>query len=280
MMTNAILTGPGRVLESVQPKFMVSLLQDDDATGEMPQQQFRQRLTQEILVQTQQQWVAPSVYSKQLAMSLQLMEKLVAIHDPGHLALTLINQRLQHLLNTESPGALHYPMLILLHEKFVARCAWKEKALMQRGLTVLAGNHCEQIFTRWRAGVYDAWSLSGRCFIALEELRWGAFGDACRLAGPDVATLLIDNLRSMATEYLALSIHAAPATRHFYHHWITPMNGKGEYSELLSWMGDWCDVDKHPVCWSVSQRWQNVASGMPRLCSAGRLAAAMIEEMF
>lgn len=81
---------------------MVSLLQDDDATGEMPQQQFRQRLTQEILVQTQQQWVAPGVYRKQLAMSLQLMEKLVAIHDPGHLALTLINQRLQHLLNTES----------------------------------------------------------------------------------------------------------------------------------------------------------------------------------
>ncbi|MFP1557949.1 diguanylate cyclase regulator RdcB family protein [Escherichia coli] len=28
----------------------------------------------------------------------------------------------------------------------------------------------------------NAWSLPGRCFIVLEELRWGAFGDACRLA--------------------------------------------------------------------------------------------------
>lgn len=40
------------------------------------------------------------------------------------------------------------------------------------------GEQSEQIFTRWRAGAYNAWSLPGRCFIVLEELRWGAFGDA------------------------------------------------------------------------------------------------------
>ncbi|MGQ7176048.1 diguanylate cyclase regulator RdcB family protein, partial [Escherichia coli] len=27
---------------------------------------------------------------------------------------------------------------------------------------------------------------------------------------------------------------------------------------------------KQPVCWSVTQRWQTVALGMPRLCSARR----------
>jgi hypothetical protein len=60
-----------------------------------------------------------------------------------------------------------------LASHFTQRAAYKEKALTQRGLTVQAGEHSEQIFTRWRAGHYDGWSLAGRCFIVLEELRWG-----------------------------------------------------------------------------------------------------------
>ncbi|CDL34054.1 Methyl-accepting chemotaxis protein [Enterobacter hormaechei] len=72
-----------------------------------------------------------------------------------------------------------------------------------------------KFFTRWRAGQYDGWSLAGRCFIVLEELRWGAFGDACRLANSDVAAMLKDNLRSMAANYLAQEINASPTTRHF-----------------------------------------------------------------
>lgn len=113
-------------------------------------------------------------------------------------------------------------------------------------------------------------------------LRWGAFGDACRLANADVVLMLKDNLRTMAAQALADSVNAAPATRHYYHHWLsTPVvGGSGEYNDMLSWLGDWCDAQRHPVSWSVTQRWQNVALGMPRLCSAKRLADAMVEEIF
>lgn len=48
---------------------------------------------------------------------------------------------------------------------------------------------------------------------------------------------------------------------------------------MLSWLGDWCDMEQHPVSGSVTQRWQNVALGMPRLCSAKRLVDAMVEEI-
>ncbi len=54
-----------------------------------------------------------------------------------------------------------------------------------------AGDQSEQIFTRWRAGAYDATVVLGRCFIVLEELRWGAFGDACRLGSPQAVALLL-----------------------------------------------------------------------------------------
>ncbi|HCP6526337.1 TPA: hypothetical protein OU267_004286 [Escherichia coli] len=140
----------------------------------------------------------------------------------------------------------------------------------------------KKIFTRWRAGAYNAWSLPGRCFIVLEELRWGAFGDACRLGSPQAVALLLGDLLEKATQHLAESINAAPTTRHYYHQWFasSTVPTGGEHADFLSWLGKWTTADKQPVCWSVTQRWQTVALGMPRLCSAQRLAGAMLEEIF
>lgn len=290
-MTNVLLEGPGRTLECVYPKFMVDLVQGDETKrsgGFLQQQQrLRARLTQEVLSQTQlRAWVMAGVSSDHLVMRLKLVEKLAGMIDPGHLALVRIAERLMFLQQTEHPRGVSTPGLMQqinsLAEGFSQRGAYKEKALTQRGLTVQAGEHSEQIFTRWRAGAYDGWSLPGRCFVALEELRWGAFGDACRLANADVVLMLKDNLRIMAAQALADSVNAAPATRHYYHHWLsTPVaGGSGEHNDMLSWLGDWCDAQRHPVSWSVTQRWQNVALGMPRLCSAKRLVDAMVEEIF
>ena len=290
-MTNVLLEGPGRMLECIHPKFMVDLVQGEEPKrpgGNLQQQQrFRERLTQEILSQTQlRAWVMAGVFNEHLMMRLKLVEKLAGMLDPGHLALTRISRQLTLLQQTESPRGQAIPgitqQLAALSDGFARRSEHKEKALTRRGLTVQAGEHSEQIFTRWRAVAYDGWSLPWRCFVALEELRWGPFGDACRLGNMEVVAMLKDNLRAMATDYLAHSIHAAPTTRHYYHQWLhsPAVAGAGEHNDMLSWIGDWCDPDKHPVCWSVTQRWQTVALGMPRLCSAQRLVDAMIEEIF
>lgn len=290
-MTNVLLEGPGRTLECVYPKFMVDLVQGDETKrsgGFLQQQQrLRARLTQEVLSQTQlRAWVMAGVSSEHLVMRLKLVEKLAGTIDPGHLALVRIAERLVFLQQTEQPRGQSTPgvmqQLISLADGFAQRSAYKEKALTQRGLTVQAGEHSEQIFTRWRAGAYDGWSLPGRCFVALEELRWGAFGDACRLANADVVSMLKDNLRTMAAQTLAHSVNAATTTRHYYHQWLSSpaVGGSSEHNDLLSWLGDWCDAQRHPVSWSVTQRWQNVALGMPRLCSAKRLVDAMVEEIF
>ncbi|MFR0461327.1 diguanylate cyclase regulator RdcB family protein, partial [Escherichia coli] len=48
-MTKTLLDGPGRVLESVYPRFLVDLAQGDDARlPQAHQQQFRERLMQEL----------------------------------------------------------------------------------------------------------------------------------------------------------------------------------------------------------------------------------------
>lgn len=287
-MKNQLLDGPARVLECIHPKFIVDLVQGADAARQMPdvpqQQVFRERLAQEIVAQTQlRPWAMSGMLNENDALRLGLAEKLTSMLDPGHLALTRITERLhamQHRPASATPGAQQQYDELVKH--FSQRTAFKEKALTQRGLAVQAGHHSEQVFAHWRAGSYDGWSMAGRCYIALEELRWGAFGDACRLANNDVASMLKDNLRAMAADFLAQGIHASAATRHFYHQWLATPSTPGlmDYKDLLGWLGDWSDAERHPICWSVTQSWQTVALGMPRLCSASRIATAMVDEIF
>lgn len=181
-MTTQLLDGPGRTLECIHPKFMVDLVQGVDVARHPhlgPQQlQFRERLTQEIMTHTRlRPWAMAGMLNENAALRLGLAEKLAGMLDPGHLALTLMADKLNtlrqqaHLRAQPSPGLPEQYAELSSH--FTQRAVYKEKALTQRGLTVQAGEHSEQIFTRWRAGHYDGWSLAGRCFIVLEELRWG-----------------------------------------------------------------------------------------------------------
>lgn len=286
-MNRQLLEGPGRHLESIHPKFIVELVLgiDNPRPGSVvPQQQlFREQLLKEVISQVQlTPWAVSGTSGDNPAVRLRLAEKLAGMFDPGHLALTRMSQYLFSLQEKGRVPAELREQYGVVAGHFLQRAGHKQRALSQRGLMVHAGEHSDEVFTRWHAGSYDGWSLAGRCFIALEELRWGAFGDACRLANSEVRTLLKENLLTMASQYLAESVSASPDTRHFYHQWLASPTSASlmDYREMLGWQGNWCSAEKHPVSWSITQTWQTIALGMPRLCSAKRLVAAMLEEMF
>ncbi len=141
-MTKTLLDGPGRVLESVHPRFLVDLAQGDDARlPQAHQQQFRERLMQELLARVQlQTWTNGGMLNAPLSLRLTLVEKLASMLDPGHLALTQIAQHLALLQKMDHRQHSAFPELpqqiVALYEWFSARCRWKEKALTQRGLLV------------------------------------------------------------------------------------------------------------------------------------------------
>ncbi len=143
-MTKTLLDGPGRVLESVHPRFLVDLAQGDDARHpQAHQQQFRERLMQELLARVQlQAWTNGGMLNAPLSLRLTLVEKLASMLDPGHLALTQIAQHLALLQKMDHRQHSAFPELpqqiAALYEWFSARCRWKEKALTQRGLLVQA----------------------------------------------------------------------------------------------------------------------------------------------
>ena len=79
-MTKTLLDGPGRVLESIHPRFLVDLAQGDDARHpQAHQQQFRERLMQELLSRVQlQTWTNGGMLNAPLSLRLTLVEKLAS----------------------------------------------------------------------------------------------------------------------------------------------------------------------------------------------------------
>ncbi|MDA7089069.1 diguanylate cyclase regulator RdcB family protein [Pseudomonas sp. SA3-5] len=141
----------------------------------------------------------------------------------------------------------------------------------------------DQVFNKWRAGHYQSFSLSGRCYAALEELRWGAFGDYCRNTSATDRQRFMDDLANRAMAQLAsdagLSSKERMGTRD---HWLIRPVGQhvlSDASDALAYMGDWSDRESVPFVFSVSQLPDDLPRELPRLSSAQRVAEAMVYEV-
>jgi len=129
----------------------------------------------------------------------------------------------------------------------------------------------------------SALPLAGRCYVVLEELRWGAFGDVIRHGDTHQADQMIDILKNKALAQLASDHSCLPSVRHDTHSWLSWNAGQIQqngWPDTLNWMADWCTEDAHPVIWSTTQKYDNLPLCMPRLCSAERIATSMVDEIF
>lgn len=286
-MHSQFFDGPGKTLECINDKFIVDLARDIERTRERythPQgqvfwarlrQAFQQKTPPEQLMLTGGNTFTPE-------MTLLWLTGFITRVTHSHLAISLLLRRVQPMLASCTQGSERFHQLTLLENALQQRVALLENHLRQQDLNRQAQVHCEQVFSRWRTRHWHAFSPAARCYVALEELRWGAFGDAWRLCPQTQAESLLEQVRSLAITHLAHDLDASPRTRHFYHQWLTtpPATGMMELKDLLSWLGDWSNSERQPVTWSVTQSWQSVALGMPRICSALRLAGAMTDEVF
>lgn len=91
----------------------MDLAQGDDARlPQAHQQQFRERLMQELLSRVQlQTWTNGGMLNAPLSLRLTLVEKLASMLDPGHLALTQIAQHLALLQKMDHRQHSAFPEL-------------------------------------------------------------------------------------------------------------------------------------------------------------------------
>ncbi|HFI9931321.1 TPA: diguanylate cyclase regulator RdcB family protein [Escherichia coli] len=200
---------------------------------------------------------------------------------------TRVNDRVSSLVS-DTARLAHYSadtreQLLTLADQVHHKLNHLEEKLHRVDQVQWAQLHLEQIFSWWSAGRYASFSPAGRCYVALEELRWGAFGDVIRQSETGQVNQLLDILRHKALTQMAQESGGSATVRLNTLDWL---GGQGreqadnEWHDAINWLGDWCSEEQHPVIWSTTQAAEHLPVRMPRLCSAERLSESMVDEIF
>jgi len=219
--------------------------------------------------------------------SLNWLTDLSASLARSNLAIAHINDRVNELkldmATIANYSADTRQQLNILAARLDERCHVIEKEIVRIDFTQRAQINLDQVFNKWKAGRYQSFSLSGRCYAALEELRWGDFGDFCR-SQPEVQTLsFIDDLKNRAIAQLANDAATSATARLDTRQWLARQGGSNvlpDADEALAYIGDWFDQESYPFIFSVSQGPTQLPIEIPRLSSAERVTEALISEVF
>lgn len=171
-----------------------------------------------------------------------------------------------------------------LSDELEGRCGTLEQEVARIGSLQQAQVHLDAVFSKWAAGRLSSFSLSGRCYAALEELRWGAFGDHLqRLSGNErqkQLELLANRAIVQLSQDASLSVGERIGTRD---RWLAQPQGRhvlADASDALGYLGDWADAERNPFTFVVSQQPQELPLQVPRLGSAQRFTETLISELF
>lgn len=289
---NTFLTeGPARTVECIPEKFVVDFANGIDTARDpwrSPQgKAYYLRLRESFIGQHRlQRWEMDDALLDNLQVSLAWLGQLTSGVAKSYLAARLVLERVTQIEGAKMRVAAYSAeargQLALLRQQLEQRLGRLDRQQETSDLLRMGGVHCEQVFSRWQAGHYQAFSPAGRCYVALQELFWGSFGDALRGSPEHQAAQLLEQARGMAINRLAMDVNASARTRHYYHDWLTApaVAGVLDHKDALIWLGNSSDGDRQPVSYSVTQSWQGITLGMPRICSAMRLGSAMVDEIF
>ena len=289
-MSNLLPGTPTRALECVAEKFVVDFAKNSGVTREPWHSQqskaFYQRLIGEFIGQSQlQKWALDEVLMDTPEVTMAMLGQLCQRVGKKHHALVKVYDSVTALVAASvrlaNDSTITRQQLSQVQQQLAQRVGKLETQLHGTDLTHFGIVHCEQVFARWQAGHYLSFSPAGRCYVALQELYWGAFGDAVRFGHSLQASELIEQVRALAISQLAHDVNASVRTRHYYYEWLmfpsTPE--MMESKEALAWLGDDSDCEKQPVSFATTQTHRGVSLGMPRICSAMRLGSAMVDEV-
>lgn len=219
-----------------------------------------------------------------LEASLQWLTELTESLAQSNLAIARVNERVsvlnQHVARIANYAAQTRNQLECLAEQLNARCSTIEAELGRIGFEQRVGQHINRVFARWEARRFDAFSPAGRCFAALEELRWGAFGDYCRAHPPNHCQrqqflgLVIDR----AT---ALLQHEVGNQRVEARQWLaTPAHSLLDAPAALAYLAEDYNTRQHPFVQTSCSQLTNLPVQVPAIMRAGRLVEALSDEVF
>ncbi|PHI32247.1 diguanylate cyclase regulator RdcB family protein [Budvicia aquatica] len=276
-----------QVLTCLPEKFIVDLANGIDVVRDHTRTQQSQQFLDRIWMgftgtNAKRQQAINASLADGVESSLRWLTELSGSLAKSNYAIVQVNDRMNQLMHNTAQVA-HYAvdtrqLLAQFTVQTNARFSEISQAIQNIDLMQHGRIQFDQVFARWQAGRYQPFSLSGRCYAVLEELRWGVFGDLLRNSDTRQYTGFLNELRDRASCQMALDAQVTPLSRVSHQQWLAVPDT--HFSDGLAYQGDWSTADYHPVVFATTQTQEAIPSGMPLICHAERLTGALIEEVF
>ncbi len=159
-----------------------------------------------------------------------------------------------------------------------------DEEVMRIGFNQKVILHLDQVFNKWRAGRLVNYSPAGRCYAAIEELRWGAFGDFCLSHTGSERDSFMQQAVDRATAQLATDAEISTSTRlSFYSGWLQlphNTNQDDDWHQALKYLANGFTTDKAPLITTITQKLPERLGDVPVLANASRIAETIVDEVF
>lgn len=210
----------------------------------------------------------------------------------SNLAITQVNDRVTILTRNVAELANYSvdtrEQLQQLSQRLDVRINCLTQDLQRIDFVQKAQLNLDATFSKWGSGRLSALSPAARCYAALEELRWGAFGDYCRNyheSNPrqceEFMQLVVDKSTEQLAEDVGVSLHTPIPTAQV---WLSVPNQLSnddakDLWQAVDYLADGLSHDVAPFVQSAAQR-QPVHLDVPLVAHARRVAYAMAQEVF
>lgn len=193
----------------------------------------------------------------------------------------------QQLMRVASYSAETRDIVSKLKAEFDERMNRLEHDISRIDSEQKARGHLDEVFSKWSAGRFSVFSPAGRCYAAVEELRWGAFGYYLNNnAKDDLRTVkaLSDLAVNRAIKQLADDVGVSVYERvGAYEKWFfLPCNtlGSEDLHEGLAYLADDFDKESAPFVTTITQQLPERLTSVPYIANARRVSEAIFEEVF
>ncbi|MES1937479.1 Methyl-accepting chemotaxis protein [Salinisphaera hydrothermalis C27AD] len=169
-------------------------------------------------------------------------------------------------------------------ENIQSRLSDHDSRIQRLDLRVRAKENLDFVIDHWAAGNFCRLSPLARCYAALEELRWGAFGDFMRNAPAGEQCEWRQNLVHKLAAQLARDVDKAVKKRLIFRdYWLSEPAADDSALALknaVRYLGDWSGPRGSPFVYMASQTPGDMPRGIPRISAADRVAIGLINDVF
>jgi len=200
----------------------------------------------------------------------------------SNLAIKQVNVRVdklsQHLSSLAGDYLQTRSQLQALADVTSERLSSLEFDIANLRLEVKAKTQLDLVMSKWSTGSWGNLPIASRCFITLEELRWGSFGDFIRSCTQQEKQDYLLLLKNKIVEQLSNDLDVMVKDRVDANLWIKA--NSQDSLEAVSFLGNWCIEHKHPSTFFVTQEWEQAPIYMPRIISPSKLGSSLMDEVF